>query len=102
MKSEGSENSENSENSEDSEISDTTHSHKTISTMRHKTTQFGRLAMLYYPDRSYKSALRLFRREFNETKGMMEALREAGYKGNERVLTNKQIQIIEDFLGPMD
>ncbi len=70
--------------------------------MRHKTTQFGRLAMLYYPDRSYKSALRLFRREFNETKGMMDALREAGYKGNERVLTNKQIQIIEDFLGPID
>lgn len=64
--------------------------------------QFGNLAVLYYPDKTYKNALRLFRREIELTKGLREDLHEAGYRGNERILTREQIRIIEDYLCPMD
>ena len=70
--------------------------------MKYHPMPFGRLAMLYYPDKSYKSAVRLFRQEILLTKGMLKALQKAGYKGYERLLTRKQVRIIEDFLGPTD
>ncbi len=60
---------------------------------------FGRLAMLYYPDRGYKRAVHLFRQELRQTRGLLQALQDVGYKGNERILTPRQVQLIEDFLG---
>lgn len=40
--------------------------------------QFGNLAVLYYPDKTYKNALRLFRREIEITPGLKEAMVAAG------------------------
>ena len=34
--------------------------------------QFGKLAMLYYPDHSYKSAVHLFREEIRLTRGLRQ------------------------------
>ena len=67
-------------------------------TRRHRG-HFGRLAMLYYPDRGYKRAVHLFRQEIRETRGLLDALQAIGYRGNERILTPRQVQVIEEFLG---
>lgn len=64
--------------------------------------QFGNLAVLYYPDKTYKNALRLFRREIQITPGLKEAMTAAGYQENNRILTRKQVEIVENFLGEMD
>ena len=60
---------------------------------------FGRLALLYYPDRGYKRAVHLFRQELRLTRGLLQALTNLGYRGNERILTPRQVQLIEDYLG---
>ena len=64
-----------------------------------RKSHLGRLAMLYYPDRGYKRAVHLFRQEIRETRGLLEALTDVGYKGNERILTPRQVQVIEEYLG---
>ena len=61
--------------------------------------QFGNLAMRYYPGRAYKTAIRAFRKEIAETRGLLEALTDTGYKPHQRRLSPRQVQIIEDFLG---
>ena len=61
--------------------------------------QFGKLAMQYYPEHSYKSAVRLFREEIRLTRGLFPALKAVGYKENKRKLTPRQVQVIEKFLG---
>lgn len=61
--------------------------------------QFGKLAMQYYPDHSYKSAVRLFREEIRLTRGLFPALKAVGYKENKRKLSPRQVQVIEKFLG---
>ena len=66
---------------------------------RHKQCHFGRLAMLYYPDRGYKRAVHLFRQEIRETRGLLDALQAIGYRDSQRVLTPRQVQVIEDYLG---
>ena len=66
---------------------------------RRKQCRFGRLALLYYPDRGYKRAVHLFRQEIRDTRGLLQALQDVGYKGNERILTSRQVQVIEDYLG---
>jgi hypothetical protein len=60
---------------------------------------FGRLALLYYPDRGYKRAVHLFRQELRQTRGLLQALQDVGDKANERILTPRQVQVIEEFLG---
>ena len=60
---------------------------------------FGRLALLYYPDHGYKRAVHLFRQELKENRGLLQALTDAGYHGNERILTPRQVQMIEEHLG---
>ena len=60
---------------------------------------FGRLAMLYYPERGYKRAVHLFRQELRETRGLYQALLDLGYKDNQRMLNKRQLEVIEDFLG---
>ena len=34
-----------------------------------------------------------------KTRGLLQALQDVGYKGNERILTPRQVQVIEEFLG---
>ena len=60
---------------------------------------FGRLALLYYPDRGYKRAVHLFRQEIRETRGLYQALLDLGYKDNQRMLNKRQLEVIEDYLG---
>ena len=60
---------------------------------------FGDLAQVYYPDHGYQSALRLFRREMHDTRGMWQAMRVVGYKEKTRVLTRAQVKVIVKFLG---
>ena len=60
---------------------------------------FGRLAMLYYPDRGYKRAVHLFRQEIQLTRGLLPSLEKIGYKPNQRILTPRMVQLIEEYLG---
>ena len=60
---------------------------------------FGDLAQMYYPDHSYDSALRLFRREMYDTRGMWQAMQAVGYKEKTRVLSRAQVKVIVKFLG---
>ena len=60
---------------------------------------FGRLAMLYYPDRGYKRAVHLFRQEIQLTRGLLPSLAKIGYKPNQRILTPRMVQVIEEYLG---
>lgn len=61
--------------------------------------QFGNLAMRYYKGKNYKTALRLFRKEIELTRGLLDALQAIGYRDSQRVLTPRQAQVIEDYLG---
>ena len=63
------------------------------------TYGFGELAQMYYPDHNYDSALRFFRREMHETRGMWQAMQDVGYKENTKVLTRAQVRTIVEFLG---
>ena len=58
--------------------------------------------MRYFPECNYKIALRHFRDEIAKTRGLMQALNESGYQPNQRILTLRQMKIIEDFLGEPD
>ena len=55
--------------------------------------------MRYYPDKKYRTATRLFRRELEVTIGLFRALKKAGYTPTCRLLTRTQVRIIEEFLG---
>lgn len=61
--------------------------------------QFGNVARRYYKGRAYKSALKAFRQELRLTRGLFQALQDAGYRDNQRLLSKRQLEIIEDFLG---
>lgn len=63
---------------------------------------FGTLAQRYYPDKTYRTATRLFRRELEVTKGLLRALKKAGYTPTSRLLTRTQVRIIEKFIGEAD
>ena len=65
-----------------------------------RSYKFGELAQLYYPDHTYDSALRLFRREMHETRGMWQAMQAVGYKDYTKVLTRAQVKVIVKFLDP--
>ena len=67
-------------------------------TRRHRG-HFGLLAMLYYPHLSYKRAVHLFRDELRLTRGLLDALKAVGYRENQRVLTKRQVLVIEEYLG---
>ena len=64
-----------------------------------KSYPFGELAQMYYPDHGYDSALRLFRREMHDTRGMWQAMRDVGYKEYTKVLTRALVKVIVKFLG---
>ena len=61
--------------------------------------QFGNLAMRYYPGRGYKRAVHLFRQEIQLTRGLLPSLEKIGYKPNQRILTPRMVQVIEEYLG---
>ena len=60
---------------------------------------FGRLAMLYYPDRGYKRAVHLFRQEIQLTRGLLPSLEKIGYKPNLHILSPRMVLVIEQYLG---
>ena len=64
-----------------------------------KPYPFGELAQMYYPDREYRTAVRRFREELQQTAGLSSALRSVNYKGKERVLTRSQVRVIVQYLG---
>ena len=64
-----------------------------------KFRQFGNLAMSYYPDRGYKRAVALFREELRITRGLQKALEQLGYHDSQRILSPRQVQVIEKYLG---
>ena len=66
---------------------------------RIKSYGFSQLAQMYYPDRDYQSATRLFRSELRETRGLWTAMVAAGYKDYTKLLTRSQVKTIVDFLG---
>ena len=65
-----------------------------------KPYNFGELAQLYYPDHNYQSALRLFREEMHQTRGLWDAMVAQGYKEKKKVLTRAQVKVIVKFLDP--
>ena len=61
--------------------------------------QFGNLAMRYYKGKNYKTALKSFRQEIRDTRGLFQALLDVGYKDNQRILNKRQLEVIEEYLG---
>lgn len=57
------------------------------------------LAMAYRPDISLKSALQSLYRQLNETPGLMQALKDVGYKKNQKLFTPLQIEVIYEKIG---
>ena len=74
------------------------HSKKARPLSRNKL-QFGNIAMRYYKGKNYKTALKSFRQEIRETRGLYDALLDLGYKDSQRILNKRQLEVIEDFLG---
>ena len=70
--------------------------------MKRKQGQFGKLAMRYYPDKNYKRSVALFREEIRQTRGLLQALQATGYRTNQRILSQRQVRVIADFLGEPD
>ena len=66
---------------------------------RIKSFAFGSLAQMYYPDRSERSAIRLFREELLVTRGLREALEAVGYRSYNKIFTRGQVKVIVQFLG---
>lgn len=61
--------------------------------------QFGNVAMRYYKGKNYKTALKAFRQEIRDTRGLLQALTDLGYKDNQRLLNKRQLEVIEEYLG---
>ena len=61
--------------------------------------QFGNIAMRYYKGKNYKTALKSFRQELRDTRGLYDALLDLGYKDNQRILNKRQLEVIEEYLG---
>ena len=61
--------------------------------------QFGNLAMRYYKGKNYKTALKAFRQELRQTRGLFQALQDVGYRDNQRILNKRQLEVIEEYLG---
>ena len=49
--------------------------------------------------KNYKTALKSFRQELRQTRGLFQALQDVGYKDSQRILNKRQLDIIEDYLG---
>ncbi len=67
--------------------------------LSHSKYQFGNIAMKYYPSRGYKKAVALLRHEIEVTRGLLPALKENGYHEHQRILSPRQVKVIEKFLG---
>ncbi len=61
--------------------------------------QFGNIAMRYYKGKNYKTALKAFRQELRQTRGLLQALQDVGYRDNQRLLNKRQLGVIEEYLG---
>ena len=61
--------------------------------------KFYKVATRYYPGRKSRTAVRLFRQEIRLTRGLLDALQSIGYHNNQRILTPRQVKLIEHYLG---
>lgn len=57
------------------------------------------LARLYFPDAATQSALRMLNRYMHRAVGLLDELRAAYYRPDDRHLTPRQVQIIYAYLG---
>ena len=64
-----------------------------------KDYDFCELAQMYFPDREYSTAVRRFREELKQTVRLSQMLKNAGYKGTERILSRNQVRIIVECIG---
>ena len=62
-------------------------------------TSKNELAMRYYPCVSPCTAVRNLRLTLAQTPGLMQALEAAGYSKKQKLLTPRQVEIIEQHLG---
>ena len=60
---------------------------------------FGRAAQKYYPDLCYSKAVERFRRELNDTPGLLDELTQIGYFVRSRYLNARQMAVIINRLG---
>ena len=56
------------------------------------------LAYRYSPDLSHAAAVNRLMRWIKGDRDLMKALKEAGYRDNQRIFTARQVKIIEDYL----
>ena len=59
----------------------------------------GLLAMMYAPNVSRKSALRLLNAYIHRARGLLDALEEVGYSRAARNFTRKQLELVLQYLG---
>ena len=67
--------------------------------MKLKSYSKKELAVAYAPDLTLTSALRRLRQWINDDHPLLEALTQAGYRPEQRVLTIKQVKILFEFIG---
>lgn len=57
------------------------------------------IAQRYFPRASVREARRMLNHEINATRGLLDALTEAGYHSKNHYLTPRQQEILYRFLG---
>ena len=57
------------------------------------------IAMLYFPDQSYEAASRRLRKWIAEDPALLGALKVAGYTPAQRHFTEKQYNILREYIG---
>lgn len=67
--------------------------------MKIKSYSKKELALAYAPELTITSALRRLRQWINDDHPLLEALTQAGYRPEQRVLTVKQVKILFEFIG---
>ena len=55
--------------------------------------------MLFYKRTRYSRAVQLFREEIRQTRGLLAALQDIGYREGMRKLSPRMVKVIEHFLG---
>ena len=57
------------------------------------------IALQYYPDCSEQTASRYLRRDIHEDPALLAALRKVGYRNTRKKFSERQVQILREYLG---